>query len=655
MKHLLLFFSVLIIALSGFVPTGLSQELITSPSEQGSEIEIIDSRNVELFVDKYISEHMEDASTPGLVFLVVKDGKILFQKGYGYANLESKTPVIPDKTLFRVASISKLFTATAIMQLVEQGKINLNDDVNRYLKHFQLDNNYSKPVTIANLLTHTAGFDVNNIGMSAKHHNQLESLEQHLIKRKPTRVLPPGELTVYSNYGIALAGYIVEQVSKIPFAEYVDKNIFKPLAMHRSSFLQPPPGNLNSDLATGYEYKNDQYRILPYTYEHQIPSIALSATATDIGNFMIAHLQNGRYGDGQILQAATTKQMQRQHFTNDPRLPGLAYGFQETFRDNLRIIRHSGLIEGFASRLLLIPQDNLGIFVACNSTYSFDLELVREFLNHFYPIQNKPNISTTYQNVNKSIQHLQGHYLDTITSQKTLAKLFMPYYAKVEVEANGVIVYESQKYIQVEPLLFKSLEGDKLIAFKENDKGEIVYLFDGIFTLRKLTWYEYTLFHKYGFISLSIIFTYACLIQPTYQALIWICKRTKIFKFICKILIHRFFNTNKPTRIMYRTQFLATFISHLNLVFIIIGSLFAFFTYFDWLNLIYGVHPIYVILLCIPVVTSGMNLLLLIYTGLLWKKQDGIFSQRLHYMMVAMASLAFTLFLNYWNLLGFRF
>ncbi|MEA5572957.1 serine hydrolase domain-containing protein [Calothrix sp. UHCC 0171] len=477
-----------------------------------SEKQVINSQKLETFLDKYVPENMQADNVPGLVFALVQDGKILSQKAYGYANLEKKIPVIADKTLFRVASISKLFTATSVMQLVEQGKINLHQDVNQYLKNFQLDKNYPEPVTVANLLTHTGGLDVNYIGMSARNPSQLQPLGEHLAKKKPQRIFPPGKVTVYSNYGMALAGYLVEVISGVPFAEYIDKNIFQPLEIYHSSFQQPLPKDLQADLAVGYKYDNNKYQPIAYSYEHQAPAIALNATATDIAHFMIAHLQQGRYGDRQILQPETVAEMHKQHFTSDSRLSGIAYGFREQFRNNLRIIRHSGLIEGFVSQLVLVPQDNLGIFVACNSNSSLDSNLIKEIFNQYYPIPDKPSLKNVFKESNKSLRRFQGSYVDTITSQTTLSKLFYPYYTNVEVKNNGILVYEYQNYLQVEPLLFQSIEGDKYIAFKEDKQGKINYLFDGIFTLKKNNWYEDILFHRWLIIVFLFIFISTCLI-----------------------------------------------------------------------------------------------------------------------------------------------
>ena len=595
------------------------------------------------FVDEYFAEKMDEEKVPGVAVVVVKDGKIYFQQGYGYADVDKKIPVVPDKTLFRVASISKLFTATAIMQLVEQGKINLKNPVNEYIKDFQLDNNFSQPITIANLLTHTSGLDVNDIGMSARTQNLLQPLGEHLAKRKPLQIQPPGIISTYSNYGIALVGYIVERVSRIPFAEYIDKKILQPLGMQHTTFLQPPPPSLKSDLAIGYEYKDNKYEAQPYTYEHQVPAIALSTTATDIANFMIAHLNQGRLHNNEILQPSTVKEMHRQHFTSDARIPGIAYAFQEQFRNNVRIIRHGGLIEGFVSQLILIPHSDVGVFVVCNSTSTLDSQFIREFLNRYYPIENKPNLAAAKSL--KALRRLNGNYLE---------KFFEPYYFTVEIKPDNTLVYDSRQYVQVAPMLFLSLEGDKYISFKQRKNA--IYLFDGIFTLRQKNWYENLSFQILLYKIFFSIFIFACLSQPVKLALIYFNRKLKLFNFIhLPRLLSSIITENQSSYIISRTKLLIILIAYVNLLFIVIGRLIIPYKQLEFFRIIYGVNTVYKILLSMPIISGGMTIILTYYIFLIWKNKQGRCIQRIYYTVITGAALVFLIFLNYWNLLGFRF
>ncbi|MDQ3473130.1 MAG: beta-lactamase family protein, partial [Acidobacteriota bacterium] len=185
---------------------------------------------------------------PRLGLVVVKDDGIFFQKDYGQASDGRNITVTPDQTLFRAASVSKLVTATAVMQLVEQGKLNLNADINTYLTRFQLENNYPSPITARHLLTHTSGIEDRLFSNTVPSADRLVSLGDYFAAHIPRRIRPPGEQIAYSNTGMALAGHLVEAVSGLSFEEYVDRNIFPPLGMTRSSFRQPYPAHLAPDV-----------------------------------------------------------------------------------------------------------------------------------------------------------------------------------------------------------------------------------------------------------------------------------------------------------------------------------------------------------------------------------------------------------------------
>jgi CubicO group peptidase (beta-lactamase class C family) len=655
MKRIITVCAVIIIALFSFafVPARVThpqhqQTYITDVKKQ----DINDLQGLKKFVDEYATEKMPEEKVPGMAVSVVKDGKIYFQQSYGYADIDKKRPVVLDKTLFRVASISKLFTATAVMQLVEQGKINLSSSVNDYIKNFQLAHKYPQQITVANLLTHTSGLDVNDIGMSARSAKSLQPLGQNLANRKPLQIVAPGTMTTYSNYGMALAGYIVEQVSGVPFAEYIDKNILQPLGMRQSSFLQPPPLTLQSDLAKGYEYENNQYAVQPYTYEHQVPAIALSTTATDIAKFMIAHLNSGRLNDKAILKPDTIKEMHRQHFTSDARIPGIAYGFQEQFRNNLRILRHGGLIEGFVSQLVLIPKENVGVFVVCNSTSTLDTDFIREFLNRYYPIQNKPHLAGGKSLA--ELNYLKGDYLDTITSQTTIQKIIQLYYFNVEIQQNNTLVYDSRQYIQIEPMLFVSLEGDRYISFRKNPRDHKIYLFDGVFTLRQMSWYESISLHILLYKLFFTIFIVVCMWQPFKLALIYFHSNYKLFSRASLSYINIFIETSR-SRAIKLTKLLVSLIAYINLLFIVVGRLLIAHKESTFLKLIYGVNPVIVILLSLPIISGGMTVITTFYICWIWRKKEGGYLQRLYYTIVTGAAILFILFLDYWNLLGFRF
>jgi len=387
-----------------------------------------DPRELETFLDGVLSKQMRANHIPGAAVSVVKDGRLLFAKGYGSANLQAGRPVNAQKTLFRIGSVSKLFTATAVLQLAEQGKLNLHADVNTYLKTFHIPATYPEPITLAHLLTHTAGFEGRETGLQeARTTSDLKPLGQLLAEHMPARARPPGELTAYSNYGYALAGYIVEQVSGMPFAQYVEQHIFQPLGMDSSTFRQPVEARLSADLSRGYTYSNGGYRPDPFEAIGEPPAGAMSATATDMARFMLAQLQDGRLGKERILQEATAQAMQTQQFTNDPRVPGgMAYGFEVHDRNGRRLLVHPGGTADFYALLALLPEQQVGVFVAYNSfggaadylSYPF----LQAFLDHYFPAPKEPRQSAP-AGVAQRISQISGTYWGTDRSYTTYEKL----------------------------------------------------------------------------------------------------------------------------------------------------------------------------------------------------------------------------------------
>src|SRR5438309_10168084 len=205
---------------------------------QPSPLPALTRADFETFLDALIPSQLQNRDIAGAVVSVVKDGQVLFAKGYGYADFATKKPVLADQTLFRPGSISKLFTATAVMQLVEQGKLDLDRDVNEYLD-FAIPKTYPDPVTLRRLLTHTAGFEVTLKNLFVAHESDMKALRTYLVNQMPQRIFPPGKIPSYSNYGFSVAGYIVERVSGEKFERYIDNHIFKPLRMTNSTFDKP--------------------------------------------------------------------------------------------------------------------------------------------------------------------------------------------------------------------------------------------------------------------------------------------------------------------------------------------------------------------------------------------------------------------------------
>src|SRR3984957_10231240 len=211
----------------------------------------LDQADLTAFFDGILPLQLERSDIAGASVLVMKDGNTLLAKGYGYADVKSKKPVDPAATIFRLASISKLFTWVSVMQLEEQGRLNLDTDVNQYLD-FTIRPAFNKPITLRNLMTHTGGFEEEDRDIIVTNPSHAVALRDFLIRNQPQRMFAPGTIPAYSNYGVGLAGYIVQRVSGEPFEQYVEQHIFLPLKMANSTFYQPPPTPLRKLPSEGY-------------------------------------------------------------------------------------------------------------------------------------------------------------------------------------------------------------------------------------------------------------------------------------------------------------------------------------------------------------------------------------------------------------------
>jgi CubicO group peptidase (beta-lactamase class C family) len=303
---------------------------------------------------------LERGHIPGAVVVVVRGDGVVLEKGYGFADVAKRQPVLPGTTLFRPGSVSKLFTWTAVMQQVEAGRIDLDKDVNTYLD-FKIPPFAGKPVTMRNIMTHTAGFEESVRYLISNDPKAVMALKQQMPMSLPQRVFVPGTTPAYSNYATALAGYIVERVSGESFDDYVDNHIFKPLGMTHSSFRQPLPKALAAKMSGGYPDVTQAAR--PFEIVVPAPAGSLSASGADMGKFMMAHLNDG----SGLLKPETAKLMHDYKAPGVGPLNSMALGFYEQWVNGHRAIAHGGDTVWFHSYLWLFPDADLGVYISMNS------------------------------------------------------------------------------------------------------------------------------------------------------------------------------------------------------------------------------------------------------------------------------------------------
>jgi CubicO group peptidase (beta-lactamase class C family) len=628
-----------------------------------------DPREVETFLSGVLSVQLADDHIPGATISVVKDGRLFFAKGYGDADLQAGKLVSANTTLFRIGSVSKLFTATAVLQLAEQGKLNLHADVNTYLKTFHLPATYPQPITLAHLLTHTAGFEDRGTGLFARDTRDLEPLGQWLAEHIPARVRPPGELTAYSNYGAALAGYIVEQVAGMPYAQYVEHHLFQPLDMHSSTFRQPLPASLSADLSQGYTYTNGVYHPEPFEAVQPAPAGSMSTTATDIAHFMIAQLQNGRFGAQRILQETTAQEMQAQQFTNDPRVPGMAYGFWEQHLNSQRLLVHDGDTFLFHSLLALLPEHQVGVFVSYNSAggAAARTTLLQAFLDHYFPAPKGAPAHPPAGSAQR-ISQISGNYWPTRRSSTTYEKLAM-LYSTVSVTdgGNGRLVLSSvllgsQPWTLVEgvPWIFHQVDGPETVVFRSDHNGMIMVISSlPIEAFTRVAWYDAPTLHILLIVVCVLLFLSALLLWPlgfVRRALRRGAPRSHVGQHGDPEGVQTQPSTEQGKPPLKRRagpfliSWLAGVLCALNVLFLI-GLL---LTISNLLNLAFGVPPTLAALFALALVCAALTVAVVISTILAWWGRFWSAGRRIHYTLVALAALAFTWELVYWNLLGFR-
>lgn len=540
----------------------------TTANVSDSGVRELTAADVEAFLDGVVPSQLVQNDIGGMTISIVKDGKLLFAKGYGYSDAKAKKPVSPETTLFRPGSVSKLFTWTAVMQLVEQGKLDLNKDVNEYLD-FKIPEAFGKPITLTHVLTHTAGFeeqikDLFTIGGTEP--NLGEYLKTHI----PARVFPPGTTPAYSNYATALAGYIVERASGRSFDDYIEENIFKPLGMNNSTFRQPLPEKFAPNMSNGYILASDEPK--PFEMINPFPAGSLSSSAVDMSKFMLAHLNNGQLGDAKILQPETAKLMHSRLFALDDAAQAMAHGFYEESRNGKRIIGHGGDTMWFHSDLHLILDSGIGFFISYNSQsrgHSSPRQVIWEaFLDRYFPYKSPDE--PTIENAAQEAQAVAGNYL-TSRRAETSAFRSLSLLGNLTVAPNedGTILVSGfngengkpKKWRAIGSMKFRELDGQDLLIFKPDENGQ----------MQLISSYPFMVFKRVGMLENSKLLTTVLGLSLAVMAL------TLILWFVAWWVRRRYQHKLELSPLEWKLRWAVRIIFALNLIFII--SFMMFVTY----------------------------------------------------------------------------
>jgi CubicO group peptidase (beta-lactamase class C family) len=652
----------LILVLSIVAPV-MAQENATAPNSSVSAVPLSigpsDPAELEAFLDDYFASVMENDHIAGAAIAVVKNGNLFFTKGYGYADIEKGIPVNPEETLFRIGSVGKMFTWTAVMQLVEQGKLDLDADINTYLD-FHIPDTYPQPITLKHLMTHTSGIEDRWLESLVSDASELVPAREWLVANFPGRVRPPGEAAGYSNYNAMLAGYIVARVSGKSYDQYIQEHIFDLLGMVYSTARAQIPSDLRPLASVGYTYADGAFQPFPdyFAQPAVVPSGFHMASVTDMARFMIAYLENGQYSDenipeARLLKERTAQQMLSTLYTPDPRLRGTAYGLFDMSENGQWTLGHEGYVPAMASQLLLLPDQHLGVFVAYNSLGASDGGLTKQhygfqraFFDHYYPASSAAPLQPTADFAGQASRFagFYGQANSHITTPEKVARLFGEFILEIRDPGDGTLLIPMGpgfefRFVEVEPLYFRQVDGPFSLVFREDDKGHITYVFTDIQpedAFVKLDWYETADFNMA--LALACILLFMSILPV---AVIYFIRNRRLG------------GDRRPASGGARAaEWILLAVCLLNLLFLV-GIVLWFRPMHP--SELHGLPLMVEIVMGLGVLAAMLTLGALIYSVLAWKNRYWNFGGRVYYTLVTIAAIAFVWFLNYWNWLGWRY
>ena len=455
-----------------------------NPQSQAGSAVPLTKADVDIWLDGYLPYALRTADIPGAVVTVVKDGQLLTARGFGYADREKRTPVDPDRTLFRPGSVSKLVTWTAAMQLVEQGKLDLDKDINTYLD-FKIPDYDGKPITLRQIMTHTAGFEeaVKDIIFSDPAH--LLPLGDYLKRWTPKRVFAPGTTPAYSNWATALTGYMIERVSGESFDDYCDKHIFAPLGMTNSTMRQPLPAALVGQMASGYKPGQDAGK---FEIIGPAPAGSLSSTGTDMAKFMLAHLDQGKG----LLSPEVAAIMHNSPLDKVnpvsllPPLNRMELGFFETNVNGREVIGHLGDTEFFHTSLHLLMKEGVGVYFSFNSggregqVQTLRWSMFEDFADRYFPASAVADAAVDEKTAAEHAAMMAGNWQVSRTAwSNPISVLNLISQTKVAVGPKGGLLIPEllaanklpREWQEIAPFVWREKGGHDLLAAKvENGK-----------------------------------------------------------------------------------------------------------------------------------------------------------------------------------------
>lgn len=593
-----------------------------------------DREQLENFSDGVMYTSMQNQHVAGAVLSVVVDGELLFSKGYGYSDVEKQLPVDPKQTLFRIASITKVLTWTALMQLHEQNKLDLDTDINEYLEGIEIPATFDDPITIRHLMSHTPGFEDHVVRLFSRDQADMRPYLDLLNEELPERVRPAGDLASYSNHGTALAAVIVEQLSGEAWADYVENNILVPLGMSFTSIQQPLPASLAPYMSQGYRWRAGLYKPEPFEFVPLTPAGGGSSSANDMSRLMLAFLNGGELDGARILEPATAELMQQRLYQSDPRLSSALHGFYESNRNGQRIFGHGGDTIWFHSEFMLMPDSNVGVFISTNTNNGpmVRRDYINAFLERFFPYAGMPEPRDFTPT---DVATLVGNYANLRTSFTDFTKLNQ-LISTVEIIASAddqlmlLGFGEPQYFVEIDSGLFRRVGQDQTIAFRLDEEGRASHLF-------------------LNYAPSATLERVSALYSPAVQfGLVGFCGLVFLLALIAWPIQHFSHRWNVPRRLVLFRQ--VGWLLALVFMLLIIG--FALVLQ-DPTEVVFGVSTLIkgllIANLTIPLLTLALIVLL---PGVLREPELGIGSRAFHFIVV-FAGLSYSWFLYTWRMFSY--
>ncbi len=601
-----------------------------------------DSLELAAFMDGLISATMDDHRAAGAMVSIIQDGELLFQRGYGYANIADSVKVDPEKTLFRIGSVSKLFTWIAVLQQVEKGNLDLDRDVNDYLETIKVPDTYEEPVTLRSLLSHTPGFEDVLLKLFMREEDEIPSLQEILKEQMPRRVNPPLEIAAYSNHGSGLAQYLVEKVTGLPFETYADRHIFDPLGMEGSTFSQPLPRRLAPRMATGYAFRDGAFREEGFEIVPMTGAGGASTTAADMAIFMEALLNHGRRDTISIMDSLTFSIMKTPVLTHAKGINPALHGFMDISPQHVRVIGHGGNTFLFHSQLALFPEYDTGLFISFsgNDAGLAYNQVVKHFIKRFYPNQEEAPPTITLDK--DYLEGFSGSYLSNRRPHSDILKVIgLTNRLEVKVKDNKLLYtdFYGNSYLipAIDSTTFWIPEKNTLVGFDRlhGKKAQRLYMSDfPIMAGERPGWQYHTGLH-----TLILTMTLICIL---YIIIVW------PWLYLARRLYDKKPRTRKPLPVFSKTVAWITSLFMLLFYLLVITAA-------GGEEIIFGIPREIRIALFFPLAAIPFIIMMIATNVYVWKQPQTKNLSRIFYSLTTLVFILTIWQLYFFNMLGWQF